>query len=383
MITSFTRKEIQLLFKEKGTFFWLILMPIIFIVVFASVFGNMGNSSITLNYVDQDQSPASKAIVASLAKVQGFQLKEDTERTIDQQIASIRDGKQSSLLLIPHGFEASMKSGKALAELTLYRDENDNTSTAPIKALLGRIVDEQRQASAAEQLAGKGITGEEMKQIFTPPMTVKEQMENVVPVDMISQVVPGYTVMFVFFIIISMVRRFIRDKESGMTARLCSTPMKPLTYLVGMWVPYIIVVLFQSAVLLSFGHFVYGMRLGDVLAVGLIIAALGICVTGLGLLISLIAKGENQGLAMTQLIALGGAMIGGLWFPHEMMPKFMQTIGHMLPQYWAQDALKRIISHGAHVADVWLNAVILLGIGIIALALAWARYPRFMKQSIG
>ncbi|MBG9737662.1 ABC transporter permease [Paenibacillus alvei] len=383
MITSFTRKEIQLLFKEKGTFFWLILMPIIFIVVFASVFGNMGNSSITLNYVDQDQSPASKAIVASLAKVQGFQLKEDTERTIDQQIASIRDGKQSSLLLIPQGFEASMKSGKALAELTLYRDENDNTSTAPIKALLGRIVDEQRQASAAEQLAGKGITGEEMKQIFTPPMTVKEQMENVVPVDMISQVVPGYTVMFVFFIIISMVRRFIRDKESGMTARLCSTPMKPLTYLVGMWVPYIIVVLFQSAVLLSFGHFVYGMRLGDVLAVGLIIAALGICVTGLGLLISLIAKGENQGLAMTQLIALGGAMIGGLWFPHEMMPKFMQTIGHMLPQYWAQDALKRIISHGAHVADVWLNAVILLGIGIIALALAWARYPRFMKQSIG
>ncbi|NOJ69381.1 ABC transporter permease [Paenibacillus alvei] len=383
MITSFTRKEIQLLFKEKGTFFWLILMPIIFIVVFASVFGNMGNSSITLNYVDQDQSPASKAIVASLAKVQGFQLKEDTERTIDQQIASIRDGKQSSLLLIPQGFEASMKSGKALAELTLYRDENDNTSTAPIKALLGRIVDEQRQASAAEQLAGKGITGEEMKQIFTPPMTVKEQMENVVPVDMISQVVPGYTVMFVFFIIISMVRRFIRDKESGTTARLCSTPMKPLTYLVGMWVPYIIVVLFQSAVLLSFGHFVYGMRLGDVLAVGLIIAALGICVTGLGLLISLIAKGENQGLAMTQLIALGGAMIGGLWFPHEMMPKFMQTIGHMLPQYWAQDALKRIISHGAHVADVWLNAVILLGIGIIALALAWARYPRFMKQSIG
>lgn len=42
MITSFTRKEIQLLLKEKGTFFWLILMPIIFIVVFASVFGNSG-----------------------------------------------------------------------------------------------------------------------------------------------------------------------------------------------------------------------------------------------------------------------------------------------------------------------------------------------------
>ncbi|KJB86345.1 multidrug ABC transporter permease [Paenibacillus sp. E194] len=383
MITSFTRKEIQLLLKEKGTFFWLILMPVIFIVVFASVFGNMGNSSITLNYVDQDQSPASKAIVASLAKVQGFQLKEDIERTLDQQITSIRDGKQSSLLLIPQGFEASMKSGKGSAEMTLYRDENDNTSTAPIKAVLGRIVDEQRQVSTAEKLAAKGIQGKEMKQIFTPPFVVKEQMENVVPVDMVSQVVPGYTVMFVFFIIISMVRRFIRDKESGMTARLCSTPMKPLNYLVGMWVPYIIVVLFQSAVLLAFGHFVYGMQLGDVLAIALVVAALGICVTGLGLFISLIAKGENQGLAITQLIALGGAMIGGLWFPHEMMPKFMQTIGQLLPQYWAQDALKRIISHGAHVQDVWLNAIILLGIGISALVLAWVQYPRFMKQSIG
>jgi len=65
------------------------------------------------------------------------------------------------------------------------------------------------------------------------------------------------------------------------------------------------------------------------------------------------------------------------------MPKFMQTIGQLLPQYWAQDALKRIISHGAHVQDVWLNAVILLGIGIAALVLAWVQYPRFMKQSIG
>src|SRR5690625_7806775 len=44
--------------------------------------------------------------------------------------------------------------------------------------------------------------------------------------DVIVSIVPGYAVMFVFFIIISMVTSFIKDRDLGMVARLASTPLK-------------------------------------------------------------------------------------------------------------------------------------------------------------
>src|SRR5699024_6094648 len=47
----------------------------------------------------------------------------------------------------------------------------------------------------------------------------------------ILSIVPGYVVMFVFFIMISMVNTFIKDRNDGMIARLASTPISPIYYL--------------------------------------------------------------------------------------------------------------------------------------------------------
>ena len=381
MIKSIARKEIRLLLKEKGTFFWLLVLPILFIVLFASVFGSAGSSTIKVQYLDMDHTAASKELLQSIERIDGFELKTDSTLSLEKQIASIRDGKLSALLVLPHGFEASLQSGTGPAEVTLYRDETANSSVAPIQAVLHNIAGSYRDANIAQALTSSGMNEAKLKQVLTPPIHVAEKTENVIPFDMISQVVPGYTVMFVFFVIISMTRRFISDKDTGMTARLSSTSMRPLSYLVGMWIPYLLVVIFQCAVLLSFGHFVYGLELGDILSVIIIILALAFCVTGLGLALSVFAKSENQGIAFTQLIAMGGAVIGGLWFPTEMMPKFMQTIGHFTPQYWAQQGLKSIILHGAHLQDIWLNVLILLAFSVVALLIAMLQFPRFMRQA--
>src|SRR5690625_2297314 len=65
--------------------------------------------------------------------------------------------------------------------------------------------------------------------IFTA--TVEEQMKQ----EVIVSIVPGYTVMFVFFIIISMGTSFIKDRDTGLIARLASTPLPPMQYLLGKW----------------------------------------------------------------------------------------------------------------------------------------------------
>lgn len=73
MIKCIIRKEIQVILKEKGTFFWLFLLPIFFIVIFASIFGNT-TDKITLSYYDQDHSEMSQMFLKQLKQIPGFEL---------------------------------------------------------------------------------------------------------------------------------------------------------------------------------------------------------------------------------------------------------------------------------------------------------------------
>src|SRR5699024_11077374 len=64
--------------------------------------------------------------------------------------------------------------------------------------------------------------------------------------EVINKIVPGYTVMFVFFIMLSMCYSFLEDRDKGMVARLASTPLPPYAYLMGNRGVYIALVLLQT-----------------------------------------------------------------------------------------------------------------------------------------
>lgn len=375
------RKEIQMMLKEKGNVFWLFLLPILFIVLFSSIFGNVANKNIAIQYIDQDNTKASHQFLDAIQAVKGFELKQDANLTFDEQVQKIKDGKQTSLLVIPKGFEDELKSGQAKANLQLYRDATADQSVAPIQAILQNVATGYRESKLKGTLQALGKTDAQAQQILTPPIQVQEVKENAAKANMITQIVPGYTVMFVFFIIIPMVRTFMKEKESGMIARLRSTPLKPLSYLMGIWISNILVVLIQCSVLLGFGHFVYHLYLGNVMAIAMIVLALAICGTGFGLLLSMWVQNENQGVGFTQLLTMGGAVVAGLWFPSDFLPRFAQIIGMFTPQYWAMHGLQDVMIRGAQVGDIGMNILVLLGFGAVTLVLALARYKRFMMTA--
>lgn len=373
------RKEIQIMLREKGTFFWLIALPIVFILIFGSIFGKVDNQKITLRYLDQDNSGASRELLQSISKIKGFDLKTDKSLTEKEQIKKIKDGKQSSLLVIPKGFARKLELGQA--RLNFYRDATSDSAVAPIQAVLQNLATGYREGKITGVLGATVQDKAKVNEILQPPLKINEIRENAKKINMITQIVPGYTVMFAFFILINMTRSFVKEKESGMLARLRSTPMKPMNYLMGMWVSAIIVVLIQCATLLSFGRFAYKLSLGDIPAMVVIVLSLAICGTGLGLALSMLVKSENQGVAFTQVFVMGGAALGGLWVPYDIMPPLMQTIGKFTPQYWAQKAFQDIMIRGAKLGDVWQAPLILLAIGVIGLIIGLLRFNSFIDEA--
>lgn len=377
---SIVRKELKLLLKGKGNFFFLLLMPILFIVLFGSVFSSSSNATLTVHYIDQDQSAVSKSFLHAVGQVKGFALKQDTASSKDE-IQQVKDGKVDTLLVIPKGFGADVTSGAKQADVQFYYDAADDTVSGPTESVLNTIASQYQQQHVSAALSATGKSTAQVKQILQPPIHIEGTKLSGDNASELDQVVPGYTVMFVFFIIMTMMRSFLGEKESGMLARLRSTPMRPVTYLIGMWIPALIAVLVQCVVLLGFGHFIYGVNLGNVSAIGAIVLCLGICGTGIGLAISLLVRGENQGRGITMLISLGGAAVGGVWLPTALMPHFAQVIGHFSPQYWAQQGFQEVMIRSGQIGDIWQSLGVLLAFGAAGLLVALLRFHHFLRTA--
>ena len=70
------------------------------------------------------------------------------------------------------------------------------------------------------------------------------------------------------------------------------------------------------------------------------------------------------------------AAMGGCWWPMEVMPDFMKTVGHLFPTAWAMDALHQLMSFGGGLAQIQLELLILALFALVTTGLA-ARFLRF------
>lgn len=211
--------------------------------------------------------------------------------------------------------------------------------------------------------------------MFTTNVTGDEKGQVII------SIVPGYVVMFVFFIMISIVHSFLKDRDNGLVARLASTPLQPFPYLLGKWMPFMMIVCVQIAVLLLVGKVIYHIPFTQPLYIIGIAILLSIVTTALGVALALFVKTENMGIALTQIIALGGAIVGGLWMPLEMMPSFMQTAAKFLPQYWAHEAFQAALVGELTFSGFMQFAGVLLAISVGAILLAVLRYPVYLQQA--
>lgn len=207
-------------------------------------------------------------------------------------------------------------------------------------------------------------------------------VEKAVQAEIILSIVPGYVVMFIFFIIITMVDTFMKDLNLGMTARLASTPLTSAAYLMGKWTPYMIIVFVQMSVLFLFGKLVYDVPMQQPLFLLLIAVCITFTVTGIGLAIALLVKTFNMGLVITQLLALGGAILSGLWMPIDQLPSIIQTISKMFPQYWAHQALQDAMAGTLNMVFFMQSLGILIGFGLAGFIVAIARYPSFLRRAM-
>jgi ABC-type multidrug transport system permease subunit len=185
--------------------------------------------------------------------------------------------------------------------------------------------------------------------------------------------VPSYTVMFAFFLVLSVGWLFVSERKNGTLVRLRAAPLTRGQILFGKLIPCLIVSLAQGFFLLAAGRLIFGLTWGSrpELLVPVVICT-SIAAVGLAVLVASIARTETQvSVYGTLLILILGGVSGSL-MPRDLMPEKMKTASLFTPQAWALDAYSQLLA-SAHpdLGVIAASCGVLLAFGAAFTAIAW------------
>ena len=151
--------------------------------------------------------------------------------------------------------------------------------------------------------------------------------------------------------------------------------MTPAQIIAGHLLAMFSVVLLQELLLIVFGqlalHVNYVREPGAIL---LMVVAVGLMVSSMGLLISVFARSEEQ-VTLFSLIAMFVLTgLGGAWFPLEGTAQAFSAIGHLTPTAWAMDGFQNVLLRSQGLNSILLPAGLLLAYAVIFFAIGVWRF---------
>ncbi|MBZ0199719.1 MAG: ABC transporter permease [Ignavibacteriaceae bacterium] len=370
-IIQFIIKEL-LQFKRDKKMLAVVFMAPILQLILLGYGANMDVNVVHTTIFDQDKTVTSREYIRNLEESGYFSIdyypsnyKEVTEL--------INDGKTIVGIVIPKDFEKKLNRRETVSIQTLFEGSDGNTASISLGYIQGitnrfsqKVVVETKDKYGIKiPVAGSIVP--EVRVWYNPEMKTRNYM------------IPGIMGLILMITTLSLMSMaIVREREIGTLEQLIVTPIKKYQLLVGKLIPFTLigfVVLVIVMVIMTqwFGIVVRGNKL-YLLFTALLFVLSNL---GLGLFVSTVSKTQNQAM-MASVFALMMPMIylSGFAFPIENMPKVVQYITYLIPLRYFITILRGIVLKGIGFSSLWLETLILFGMGAALLIMSSLRFSK-------
>jgi len=191
---------------------------------------------------------------------------------------------------------------------------------------------------------------------------------------------PGLmTVLLLFVTTMLTAFSIVREKERGTLEQLFVTPVRPLGLMMGKIIPYFVLAMIEMATILLFMRFVFAVPIhGNVVLLFALATLYMFTHLALGMLISSKANSQNEAMQRAMGIMLPTIFLSGYIFPRDTMPLIFYLMSFCLPATYMMDIARGIILRGAGLAELWLNSLVLLVMGVLVLLLAAKNFRKMI-----
>ena len=194
----------------------------------------------------------------------------------------------------------------------------------------------------------------------------------------IQHLAPGITVFGLSFMTLFSATLISKDRGSSLLARLYTTPMTPLDFILGYTLPIIPIAVAQSVIC-----YVAAIALGLDVSVNILLAIacivpISLLFIALGLLFGSILNDKQVGGICGALLTNLSAWLSGIWFDLELVGGAFKSIAYALPFVHAVELERAVIA--GNFSDILPHLCWVLGYALVALVAAVLLFLRQMKK---
>jgi ABC-2 type transport system permease protein len=312
---------------------------------------------IRMAVLDQSGTARSRALVDAFVSSGYFTIVRRLDRSGEADDVLDR-GTAKLVLVIPPSFAEDLAAGRE----------------APVQALLDGA--DANTATIAQNYAQAIVNGFSANIVFggrTLPVTAETRIWYNETLESRNMIVPGL-VAVVMSIIAAMLTALTiaREWERGTMEQLAATPVPRLEIIVGKLLPYVGIGLFDVAVAIGVGVWLFGVPFhGSLLLLAAMTLMFLLGALGLGMFIS--AAMKSQVLAtQTAMLAtfLPALLLSGFIFSISTMPWILKVVSRIVPARYYVTVTKGVLLKGVGVDVLILDGLAMVVFAVLGITLA-------------
>ena len=391
-ILDITSKDLSQILRDRKTFMFLLIMPILFTVLVGFAFGGAGGGErdprLPVGYLDQDNSRLSAELKGFLGSSAAIRLEQQSGQAPADLEKLVVDQKLAAAVIVPAGYGAALLSGTPL-KLSVIASSGSQagiTSQGAILASANRLASAVTTAQIVSQNTGATFDGALANALAAwqkPPIGVAEtksaalvEMEKKNPSGVTyAHTAPGMMLQFAIAGLLTSATMMVTERKTRCMQRLLTTSVSRPQILMGHYLAMFTITFVQFLILIAFAQiFLKVDYMRQPLTILIMVITTALFIAGLGLLIGSLARTDEQAIIFSLIPMFVFAGLGGAWVPLEVTGKTFQVIGHVTPVAWAMDGFKNIAARGLGLESIWLPAAALVGYAVLFAGLAIWRF---------
>ncbi|WP_160036379.1 ABC transporter permease [Paenibacillus sp. An7] len=363
--------SIKRIFRKPINILFMLVLPILLNMFLISTVTK--DAKYNVGILDQDSSPFIVDLISDMQEKYNVTLLTPG----DDVKGLIVNKKLDSAFTFPAEFTAEMLEGKDVSALS-YALEASNVAR-PVQVYVSSYISSAKQIAAAangnEDAFYKGMEAykknafaAEYKSFSTGTSEKSEKDVNTAVMSL------GYIAFGMLFLITFSTSLILEDKLNGVYDRITATPLTRSRYFSQHMIASFLVATIQVVVLISLLPKIvdisYGSTLAQQLEVMTVCLAFALACVAIGVAISRFAKSALMVSSLTALVNIPMLMLGGCFWPREIMPDFMQRIGDFVPTTWFLEAGEKVL-YGKGLNGAVLELSYLIGFSALLLIVSF------------
>ncbi len=331
-------KECIHIVRDPRTLAVMFLMPVMQLLLLGYTVTTNVEHIRTLVF-DQDRTRESRDLIQAYQASNYFDITSyvGSERELRRLMDA---GRFRAGLIIPPGYGHDVEK-KGNAQISIVIDGSDPTIANTAFAAAQMVAQAQSLDFAQKRI---GVSLETL-----PGIEVHTDVWYNPEMDSVNFMIPGLIALILQFLTTLFTSlSIVREREQGTIEQLIVTPIKPPELILGKAIPYVGISFLNLAEILIIGVLWFGVPIHGSVALLLAISTLFLLTTlGLGILISTIARTQQEAMFLSFFTMLPSLFLGGFLFPLEAMPQALQVISYVVPLRYMLTVVRGIVLKGA------------------------------------